>query len=201
MKPATILWLVSGGVLLVWLYSQRQAVAADVTSAVDSGVDDVTAAIAGWQQVQAGPLWVPVLHAAEQQYGIPTDLLARIAYQESHFRPDIIDGTVASSAGALGLMQLLGGTNSAGVPWFTSVAVPRPFTPADTTAQIQQAAQLLVSLMNHYNDWALAVAAYNDGRGNIDAYVAGNRALPSETANYVADILADVPLNGSSLPA
>jgi soluble lytic murein transglycosylase-like protein len=154
----------------------------------------VTAAIAGWKNVQAGPTWVPVLNSAEQQFGIPPDLLARMAYQESHFRPEIIDGTKASPAGALGLMQLM-------PQYFNTVRVAVPFQPADTVAQIQQAAQLLVGLMNHFNDWTLAVAAYNDGQGNIDQYVAGTRALPAETSNYVADVLADVPLNGATLPA
>ena len=150
----------------------------------------MTAAISGWKSVQQGPQWVPVLNAAESQLGIPADLLARIAYEESHFRQDIIDGNTPSSAGALGLMQLL-------PKYFNTVQVPVPFAPSDTAAQIQQAGQLLVTLFNHFGDWSLAVAAYNAGQTRIDGYVAGTNTLPAETSSYVADILADVPVPSS----
>lgn len=204
MSKEAWLWLLGGAGLVALVYLTRQQSAAAIATGVDdvqTGVEDVTAAVAGWKNVKDGPTWVPVLNAAEQQYGIPTDLLARIAYQESHFRPEIIDGSKASSAGALGLMQLIPGANSKGVEYYPSVNVPRPFTADDTRAQIQEAAQFLASLMNRYNDWALAVAAYNDGPKNIDQYVAGTRPLPPETSSYVADVLADVPVSSGNIPA
>jgi soluble lytic murein transglycosylase-like protein len=181
------LWLLGGGALAWLLYSQRQ----EVAGAVEWGGEAVTAAVSGWKNVKDGPRWVPVINVAETQYGIPTDLLARMAYEESHFRPEIIDGTVASGAGALGILQMM-------PQYFDTVRRARPFTPQDTGAQIQQAAGELARLYNHYGDWALAVAAYNDGQGNIDAYRAGTRTPPPETYNYVAAILADVPV-GSML--
>jgi soluble lytic murein transglycosylase-like protein len=189
MQRQTWLWLLLGGAGLAWLYSQQDA----VTGAVETGVDTVNAAIAGWKNVHDGPQWVPVINAAEAQYGIPTDLLARMAYQESHFRTEIINGSISSPAGALGIMQLM--------PIFATVNRPRPFTGQDTGAQIQQAAAELARLYGHYIDWGLAVAAYNDGQGNIDKYLKGARALPSETANYVADVLADVPIPSATIPA
>src|SRR3990172_2707257 len=54
-----------------------------------------------------GDKYLPALNAAEKKYGIPRDLLARQAFQESRFREDIISGRTISSAGALGLMQLV----------------------------------------------------------------------------------------------
>lgn len=190
-------WLVGAAGIAYLLYADRQqagTVLQSGISAAETGVDDVTAAIAGWKQVQAGPQWVPVINAAEMQYGIPTDLLARMAYQESHFRPSIIDGTTASPAGALGILQLM-------PQYFNTVQRPIPFSTQDTADQINQAAGQLLGLMNHFNDWGLAVAAYNDGQGNVDKYVAGTRPLPAETSTYVADVLADVPLNGATVPA
>jgi len=181
-------WLIGGGALAWLLYSQRQG----ITGAVESGVDAVTAAVAGWKSVKDGPIWVPVLNAAEAQYGIPPDLLARMAYQESHFRPEIIDGTVTSSAGALGIMQLM-------PQYFGTVNRPRPFTGQDTGAQIQEAAAELARLYDHFGDWALAVAGYNDGQGNVDKYRAGTRALPDETYSYVSEVLADVPVATGAL--
>lgn len=181
------------------LYTQRQQVASgaeDVASGLESGVEDVTAAVSGWPSVNQGPKWVPVLNAVENQLAIPPNLLARIAYQESRFRQDIIDGTTKSPAGALGLMQLMPN-------YFDTVRVPLPFTDSDTAAQIQQAGLNLVKLYNHYSDWGLAIAAYNDGQGNIDSYVAGTRttALPAETINYVSQVLTDVPITGATMLA
>jgi soluble lytic murein transglycosylase-like protein len=60
-----------------------------------------------WQTEGEGQTWMPVLNAIEDKYAIPTNLLARIAYQESHFRRNIIDGTTKLTAGAVVIMQLL----------------------------------------------------------------------------------------------
>lgn len=193
MDTRTVLY-VAGGAGLLWLLSRNQTVQDTAQSVVESGVDTVQAALSGWQAVQLGPQWIPVINTAENQMGLPPNLLARMAYQESHFRPEIIDGTRSSPAGALGILQLM-------PQYFNTVRVPVPFTPQDTGAQIQQAAQLLSSLYRHYQDWGLAVAAYNAGQGHVDGYVAGTRALPAETLNYVSQVLADVPVSGATIPA
>jgi soluble lytic murein transglycosylase-like protein len=138
-----------------------------------------------WEDEGQGPVWVPVLHVAENTYGLPTDLLARIAYEESSFIEEIIRGTRASSAGALGMMQLM-------PQFFPTVRVPIPFTDTDVGNQIAEAARLLVSLHHSTNDWVLSIAAYNAGLGNVEKY----KGIPPfpETEKYVADITADVPL-------
>jgi len=176
-------WWIAGGAGLVWLLSRQPA----TQHVIEAGEDVVTAAISGWKNVRDGPLWVPVINGAEAQYGIPPDLLARVAYQESHFRPEIIDGTVASSAGALGIMQML-------PLYFSSVRVATPFSASDTAAQIQQAAAELARLYGVFLDWGLALAAYNDGQNNVSKYLAGTRPLPDGTITYVTDVLADVPV-------
>lgn len=180
------LLLIAGGAALI--YAVYQALQGSTGNAlVTQAADDVQAAVAGWQTVGEGPTWVPVLNAAEVQYGIPTNLLARLAYQESSFRSDIIQGLTASSTGALGLMQLE-------PAYFSTVQVPIPFSAADTQNQIAQAAQQLVSLYKQFSDWGLALAGYNDGASNVAAFIAGTRALPQETVNYVAGIITDVPV-------
>jgi soluble lytic murein transglycosylase-like protein len=184
--------LILGGIA-AWIYYQNsQTPDTDDDSAVafsddpiGSIQDAVVSSTVGWKNVQQGPLWVPALNAAEAQYGIPEDLLARIAYQESHFRPDIITGVTASPAGALGLMQLM-------PQFFTTVRAPRPFTPDDTDAQILEAAQLLASNYKTLGNWPQAVAAYNAGVGTVQSGNA-SAANAAATANYVAAILADVP--------
>lgn len=142
--------------------------------AVGSG----TALLVGeWKQKKNASKYLPLLNAAERKYGIPTDLLARMAYQESHWRDDIVNGTTTSTAGALGLMQL--------VPkWHPTV------NPLDVPAAIDYAARYVASLHTQFGSWPLAVAAYNAGPGNVQKY-AGVPPFP-ETQSYVADIFADV---------
>lgn len=141
--------------------------------------------------------WVPVLNQAEVINNFPTNLFARIAYQESSFRPSVITGAVCSSAGALGLMQLI-------PKFFASVRVPVPFTEADTVAQILDGAALLKSLYARFHDWQEAVAAYNWGGGNEHhAYVThgGYRLvdMPNQTQKYVKEVFHDVPIQGALL--
>jgi soluble lytic murein transglycosylase-like protein len=125
------------------------------------------------------------LNAAESKYGIPPDLLVRLAYEESHFRPDIISGQTVSSAGALGIMQL--------VPRFHPNV-----NPLDPYAAIDYAAGFLRSLYDQFGSWTLAVAAYNAGPGNVQK--AGNTVPPfPETLKYVADIIGDVNAAGGQV--
>lgn len=143
-----------------------------------------------WRSSANAQRWAPVIGAAEAANGIPSGLLARMAYQESGYSTGVIDGTQSSSAGALGILQLM-------PQYFSTVNVPRPYSDASIEAQINQAAQYLASLYNQFGDWPTAVAAYNDGPGNINAYLAGTQPLPAETQNYVAKIFADVPSAGN----
>jgi soluble lytic murein transglycosylase-like protein len=185
-------WLVVLGGAAAWIYYQKAQmpdVSSDVTDFTSDPLSSISEAIvsntAGWKSVGQAAQWLPDLNAAELQYGIPADLLARIAYQESHFRPDIISGATESSAGALGLMQLM-------PQYFATVRVARPFLIGDVQAQIIEAAQLLRNNFNSLGTWPLAVAAYNAGVGTVRS---GNASAANKagTASYVAAILADVP--------
>jgi soluble lytic murein transglycosylase-like protein len=192
MKKDSALFLIVGGIVAYIVYQQMQTPSTAGDSAVaftndplSSIGDAIVSSTIGWKNAGDGPLWVPALNAAEVQFGIPADLLARIAYQESHFRTDIISGAVASPAGALGLMQLM-------PQYFASVRVPRPFSASDTLAQIQEAGQLLANDYASLQDWSQAVAAYNAGLSTIQK---GNASAANKagTAAYVAQILADIP--------
>src|ERR1017187_446462 len=93
--------------------------------------------------------YLSALNAAEVAYGIPHNLLVRIAWQESRFRSDIISGAVKSPAGAVGIMQLL----------------PQYFSGAGNSVleDITTAARFLANLFQRFQDWQLATAAYNWG--------------------------------------
>ena len=134
-----------------------------------------------------GEKYLPLLNAAERRYGIPRDLLARQAYQESRFREDIINGTTRSPAGAVGIMQII-------PKWHPSLdpgdAAADERAALDPARAIDYAARYLASLQRQFGSWSLALAAYNAGPGNVSKY---NGIPPfAETRNYVAQILGDV---------
>lgn len=191
-RDDTLLLILAGAVAYV-IYQNMQTPASDQTDSAVSFSSDPLASIGdaivsstiGWKNAGSGPQWIDALNAAEVEHGIPADLLARIAYQESHFRDDIITGATASPAGALGMMQLMPN-------YFASVRVARPFTDDDVLAQIEEAAGLLASNYQTLKTWPLAVAAYNAGVGTIQK---GNASAANKaaTANYVAAIIADIP--------
>lgn len=140
-----------------------------------------------WKAANYGPKWVPKINQVEALMGIIPDLLARMAFQESSFRTEVIDGSRASPAGALGILQLM-------PQFFPSTHMPMPYSDATVLEQIKDAASDLVQLHHRFGDWAEALAAYNFGPGNEDKYLKHKIAgLPVETTNYVTEILADVP--------
>jgi soluble lytic murein transglycosylase-like protein len=145
-----------------------------------------------WKQANDGPKWVPVLNQVEQVIGLPADLLARMAFQESSFRPAVIDGTEVSPAGALGILQLM-------PQYFTSTHKSIPYDDDAVKQQISDAGQYIWQLAQRFGDWGEALAAYNYGPGNEEKYLQHKiTGLPAETTNYVAKILADVQLPGES---
>lgn len=197
MKRQNILLLALGGLVAYYFYQRSQqstAVTFDTSQAPDllssigdtlsNASDSIKAAVVGWKNVGSASAWLPYLAQAEQQFNLPQDLLARIAYQESRFREEIIRGTKASPAGALGIMQMM-------PQYFQSVLAPRPYSDADVMAQIQESAKQMASLYTSTGSWPLALAAYNAGLGNVQKY--GGVPPFAETQAYVAQITADVP--------
>lgn len=115
----------------------------------------------------------------EQAYGIPESLLARLLYEESRFRPDIITGQTKSPVGAVGIAQFMPATAK---EWGVN--------PLDPDDAIDGAGRYLVHLYNRFGSWDKALAAYNWGPGNVSRK--GLDKAPAETRQYVAKILNDV---------
>lgn len=133
--------------------------------------------VSEWKSASNADKYVPLLNAAERRYGIPTDLLARLAYQESHWRNDIVTGAYRSAAGAVGLMQI--------VPKYHPGV-----DPLNVSASVDYAARYLKQLYAQFKSWKLAVAAYNAGPGNVQKY--GGVPPFAETQKYVSDIFGDL---------
>jgi membrane-bound lytic murein transglycosylase D len=131
-----------------------------------------------------------------KEEGVPTDLIW-LAQVESGWNPYSL-----SAAAAKGIWQFIPSTGSRfGLQqnyWVDERANPEKSTRA--------AAKYLKFLATRYhNDWALALAAYNTGEGNVDSAIAraGTRDfwrlhhsgfLAQETRNYVPAILAVVTI-------
>ena len=138
-----------------------------------------------WKIPPAGEPYAALFKQTERQYRLPPKLLARVAYQESRFRPDIITGKTISPAGAVGMMQI--------IPRWHPDAYP-----LDVPAAIDYAGSYLRKLYKQFGSWREALAAYNWGPGNlrraIDAHGAAWSAYaPAETQSYIANILTDIP--------
>lgn len=140
-------------------------------------ITDMTRQITG--QWQPPARYAATIAAAEQANGIPSMLLARLLYQESRWRNDIISGRLKSPAGAIGIAQFMPAT-----------AAEWGVNPLDTTSAINGAARYLASLYRRFGNWTEALAAYNWGQGNVSRRGLG--VAPTETRNYYTQILRDV---------
>ncbi len=130
-----------------------------------------------------GPYAVDIAEAAHR-FGIPAAWIAAVLAAESNGDP-----TAVSSAGAMGLMQLIPAT------WDEQRALHRlgndPFQPRDN---ILAGSAYLRAMWDRYRNVTDMLAAYNFGPGRYDEYLAGERDLPAETRDYIAAL---VPLFGS----
>ena len=111
-----------------------------------------------------------IFQKAAAKYGVSSNLLKAVAKVESGYQPDVV-----SSAGAIGVMQLMPGTAS-------SLGVTNAY---DAEQNIMGGAKLLSQLLNQYNNnLDLALAAYNAGPGNVAKY----GGAPPYTQKYISMI-------------
>ncbi len=121
----------------------------------------------------AGEAYSGLIDEAATQNGVEPAVLHGLIQQESGFDPN-----ATSSAGALGLTQLMPGTAS-------SLGVTEPLNPAQS---IEGGARYLGELLRQFGGNVTdALAAYNAGPGAVQQY--GGVPPYAETQQYVAKVL------------
>lgn len=127
-----------------------------------------------------------------EQYGVPEHMVYAVIRTESNF-----DTGACSSAGAVGLMQLMPDT----FQWLTDEILFEHLENGmlyDPETNIRYGTYMLSRLYARYGDWTVALAAYNAGTGKVDdwladaSYADGNGGLKKipyrETRQYVTKV-------------
>lgn len=117
-------------------------------------------------------IW-PIVHEAAKENNLDPSLVNAVIEQESAYNQNAV-----SSAGAMGLMQLMPGTAR-------ELGVKDPLNPVEN---IRAGTKYLSSLLNRYQgNVILALSAYNAGPNNVDRF----KGMPpfKETKNYVKKII------------
>jgi soluble lytic murein transglycosylase len=130
-----------------------------------------------------------IVTAHARNYDLDPALIAAVIYTESRFRAD-----ARSSAGALGLMQLLPETGEA----IALRTGGRRFVVADLLEpeiNVRYGSWYLRELTRKYGSTRIALAAYHAGQGNVDRWrERGVEIQFPETRAYVDDVLRLVPV-------
>jgi len=124
-----------------------------------------------------GDPWGPYIEEASRRFDVPQRWIREVMRQESAGRV-----TATSSAGAIGLMQVMPGTYA---ELRTRYGLGSdPYHPWDS---IMAGTAYLRQMYDLYGSPAF-LAAYNAGPRRLEDYLWNGRGLPNETRNYVARI-------------
>jgi len=135
--------------------------------------------------IKTPDLYANAIKNASQKYDVNDAIISAVIKAESGFNPSAV-----SSAGAMGLMQLMPATAS-------GLGVDNPYNPEEN---IDGGVRYLKQMIGRYGgDVKMALAAYNCGSGTLNRLNITDldnptqfSKLPAETRNYVSKIMGYV---------
>lgn len=127
--------------------------------------------------------WSALIDEAAQRFGIPADWVRGVMRQESGGRTHLSGYPITSSAGAMGLMQVMPAT-------FAELRARYGLgpDPHDPRTNIMAGAAYLREMYDRYGP-RYFLAAYNAGPGRVDDHLRTGRPLPYETRAYAAALM------------
>jgi soluble lytic murein transglycosylase-like protein len=157
------LLIIAGAVALLFFYEKNKG-----TTAPEDAEDA--------QQPQYDP------GATVDEYGPQSDPLSSIAAAVAHFESggrqvDSQGNVITSSAGAVGIMQLM-----------PSTAAGLGVDPYNADDNQRGGTLYLQQLYARFGNWHDALAAYNWGPGNVNKALSSGSSFPQSVENYVSNI-------------
>jgi len=119
-----------------------------------------------------------LLESAARANGLPIEFFARVIWQESRFRANVVGPVTRNGKRALGIAQFMPGT----------AAEHNLLDPLDPIQALPKSAEFLRNLRRQFGNLGLAAAAYNAGPRRVREWMAGSGPMPSETRAYVQAI-------------
>nr|WP_246799778.1 lytic transglycosylase domain-containing protein [Palleronia marisminoris] len=138
---------------------------------IKAGPERVTPSVVPARVSSYRGTYLNVARQAAQRHGIPEAIFLNLVQRESAWNPGAI-----SHKGAIGLAQLMPGT-----------AQQMGVDPLDPAQNLEGGARYLATQYRRFQDWRLALAAYNAGPGAVIEY--GGIPPYAETTAYVIAIL------------
>ncbi len=144
-------------------------------------------ALAAPANAEAVADWRPYVAQASARFGVPIAWIERVMRAESNGQTTLNGRPIRSSAGAMGLMQLMPAT------WADMRArLGLGVNPDDPRDNIL-AGTFYLRLMYERFGYPGLFGAYNAGPGRYAEHLAGRRTLPGETVAYLTKVAPTAP--------
>ena len=151
----------------------------------------LTLALATPAKAESVATWQPYIREASLRFGIPTAWIERVMRAESGGQTRWNGRPIRSSAGAMGLMQLMPAT------WTDMRARLGLGHDPDQPRDNILAGTFYLRLMHDRFGYPGLFAAYNAGPGRYAEHLAGGRPLPGETIGYLASVAPERQIGGA----
>ena len=129
--------------------------------------------------------WAPIIAEASARFDVPEAWIRRVMQSESGGRTTLNGKPITSSAGAMGLMQIMPGTYAYLRRRYGFG--PNPYDPHDNilagTAYLRE--------MHERYGYPFLFAAYHAGPSRLDNFINHGRALPPATLNYAKGLVSE----------